>query len=96
MEKKIPQYQFLTTVLYYIYIVCFLYTLNLKKLVFIKKLVYPVPAFIFSVPLLYHCTIFTLYYVCDLLTIPNVLSIIKSIKNKRPGVDALEIKGGKS
>lgn len=90
MEKKIPQYQFLTTVLYYIYIVCFLYTLNLKKLV------YPVPAFIFSVPLLYHCTIFTLYYVCDLLTIPNVLSIIKSIKNKRPGVDALEIKGGKS
>ena len=37
MEKKIPQYQFLTTVLYYIYIICFLYTLNLKKLVFIKK-----------------------------------------------------------
>ena len=49
-----------------------------------------------KIPFLYHCTIFMLYYVCDLLMMPNVLSIIKSIKNKRPGVDALEIKGGKS
>ena len=66
--------------LYNIYITCFLYTLNLKKLVFIKKLVYPVSVITFSVPLLYHCTIFMLYYVCDLLMMPNVLSIIKSIK----------------
>ena len=33
-----------------------------------------------KIPFLYHCTIFMLYYVCDLLMMPNVLSIIKSIK----------------
>ena len=43
-------------------------------------MVFLVSVFTFSITLLYNCTIFMLYYVCDLLTMPNVLSIIKSIK----------------
>ena len=59
------------------------YTIFMFLIFFIqsfKKMVFLVSVFTFSIPLLYHCTIFMLYYVCDLLTMPNVLSIIKSIK----------------
>ena len=31
-----------------------------------------------KIPLLYHCTIFMLYYVCDLLTMPEDDEILKN------------------